>query len=483
VGTVRRFLEFLPAEKVSDVLAHFVSDVPRRRINTVVLPLLNSPKARDPLCEALRFLNPATLIELVNVVELEKINIFMRVPAQKLGRLIENIEPGRASALLMPLLKEPMALLEGTLLPVIIRARHPEHLAVIANHVDISVLLPFVRGVEEMQIVSLLDSLCEEDFRPEGTVIRLLNLLSDDIDFLEKHLVPLVQRGDAQKIAVLLQGMRAEQFTGVLRAVSSEKLLLLLQNLNCSLVVRLCNGPLEELVPVLAGYAGTAMKKSNAIAAVSGHVGDQVEAGFAGVDSLVVRGKLLRGVQRDDRSKVGDFSRGLVSKLVLGQPVLAKEVSRCSEPFPYEVGDKVQIWSKSRLRWRDAIVQGLQWSSGPPFLASVYALLLDGSRNRIQSQEVQRRLRPAAHGIPSFTVGDSVRLWGCNCVREMKYGWIYGVVVDKVGQTEQLHDGTSIEEGSVWVGFGNGHIRLLGSSDFGRLLRHAPTEPIPRLIS
>jgi len=331
-------------------------------------------------------------------------------------------------------------------------------------------------GVEEMQLTAVCDSLRDEDLLPDGTAIRLLNIMSDDIAFVEGHLVPLLQLADAEKIVILLQGMRAEQFVKFLRTVSPQKILRLLDHTNADLVVCLCNGPLEELIPALADKAGSAMKSST-VALVSEHVGNKLAAGLAVID----RGKAQRGVASADAYQFGDFSRGIAEKL---KEMRCRSHSRSppetDEPFPYEAGDKVQVWCRGRSVWLDGTVQEVIRASC--FSASVRVQTVKAGVKHIRPEDVEKQLRRDAHGMPTFKVGHAVRIW---CRSERKWR---GGVVSEVCETTRIHEGINIEEGCVWAHLATRtelirrQAKLIRPSELGRLLRHAPW-PAPAVLA
>jgi len=119
---------------------------------------------------------------------------------------------------------------------------------------------------------------------------------------------------------VLLRGVRAKQLLGVLHEVDVDGVLLLMEHANVELVVKLCNGPLEDVVTRFAGSLALVLRHDAAAKAV-GQVTDslnsglQAAAGFVqDVRDTVDRGKTSRGSQAERPYVFGDFTRGLLAQ-------------------------------------------------------------------------------------------------------------------------------------------------------------------------
>merc|ERR1712151_1417077 len=93
---------------------------------------------------------------------------------------------------------------------------------------------------------------------------------------------------------------------GVLRSVDVTGLICLLNNTNPHLVVRLCNGPLEPLVAVIAPHVANPMRHK-IVAKTIGPMSDKMEASLEAADraGMSIHCKLLPSTECNRTSKHG----------------------------------------------------------------------------------------------------------------------------------------------------------------------------------
>jgi hypothetical protein len=468
VDALNELFQTVPEHVFCDFLAALLADVPYRRLVSTVPPLLNDPSCREALFRVMCAMDAGTVVQLINNVPVAKLALVMRASASKLERLVGAIEPRRAAVVLIPVLQAPHPLLEWTLLPLIARVRHPERIAALANQVEPSLLVALLQGADEMQLSTLVNSLCDADFLPEGAAIRLLQLVSNDRPFVD-YLVPLIQHGDAENIAILLHGVGTEQLLKVLHRVSAEGVLRLLDHVNPEIVVSLCNGPLEKIIPAMAKLAGKAMK-NRTVATVSERVTNRMANSITTVRRAADKGKMERGASSEDPDQSSDVCRGFVTRWT--------KKTKFMEPFAYTVGEQVQVWSRSRLEWLDGavleVIPSVCNRRRTQTFASVKVFTSKFKEKLIRSQDVHKLLRKVARERPSFIVDDTVRVWCGN-----RCEWVDGVV-DLVCEAPSVGNGVSIEKGAARVVHATGEM-YIQSGQFGFLLLHAPAMRHPKV--
>jgi len=337
VVAVRDFCTIVPDERLGAVLPCLLDRVSWSRCRELLAPLLNPPDVRATVARLTLLLDAHPIVEVVEAVHPQQLAIVLRAPCEAIVALVGAIDVGRITTVLIPVLREPTALLEGNVVPLITRVQHPELIAAIMNQVQPLIILWMIRGLDADQLVALVDALLPEDLEPDSTVTMLLRELADRPDIVQEKVLPLLRNSEPTNIVQLMRGVRAGQLLAVLQCVEVEGVVRLLENTNAELVVRLFDS-LEATVTSVAGGLAGAMRHTP-IATTVRHVTDALNDGLVAADKVVqdVRDKIYWGSEEQDlgthtgseepqRPNIVDFTRRLSEAIDRGKQALADAV-------------------------------------------------------------------------------------------------------------------------------------------------------------
>ncbi|CAE7161145.1 DHRS13, partial [Symbiodinium pilosum] len=215
---------------------------------------------------------------------------------------------------------ESEEILRDRLVPLLRMVDKPEQMAKIVDQADACVLITLLRGVRAEALAKVVNGFCEEDFKEQGQVIRLLQALNNDPDLAKDKIVPLMDKGEPGKIVRLVQGISAEKLLAVLGSTEADGVLRLLENTNADFAVRLFQLPVDSVIASMAGGFADVMADQK-IADLVKHSTDTLQAGLAQADGVLARGMQARGADPNTGYKFGDLTRGLLS---MGQESLEK---------------------------------------------------------------------------------------------------------------------------------------------------------------
>eukprot|EP00930_Biecheleria_cincta_P083925 TRINITY_DN73428_c0_g1_i1.p1 TRINITY_DN73428_c0_g1~~TRINITY_DN73428_c0_g1_i1.p1 ORF type:complete len:464 (-),score=65.27 TRINITY_DN73428_c0_g1_i1:251-1642(-) len=309
---IRSLSDELPSNTLNRVVSALFTEISYSQFDSVIVPLMSDCKLASKLAPLLALLEVDTIVEVASRTQVKNLEAVLGASSDALMSLISAVEPGKVACTIIPILQEPVTLLELTLVPLLEQVSQHERLAMVVNHADAQVLLWLLRGTEARQMADVLNELADEDFQPNGAVHLLLQELADDRFLVQDMILPLLRQSEPQKIARLVQGVEASKLLLVLRSVDIEGVIRLLEHTNADLVVRLFQGPLESVLARVAGGVAGVIQKP-VIASLVKESTDQLEEGLSKAEAFITRGQLARGAQRWEGYKLTDFTRGLIA--------------------------------------------------------------------------------------------------------------------------------------------------------------------------
>lgn len=310
---VDSFLRDAPEHIMSSAFPALLQHVRRKDMLKAVPFLLNNTDLHPALLATMTTLGTCCLSRLLVEVPKTKLAIVLRVPdPDKIVAVAMGVSSDRAGDVLVPVLQESESLLESVLVPVMCIAKEPRHIGMLANEVPVQVLLRLLRGLNAHDMVSVLDSMCCEDLGQEGNASVLLRSVADEPDLVDSKIVPLMQRGNGEKIAKMVHCVPPKKLLELLRRIELDDLLKLLEHTNIDLAIQVLNGPLEAAVSHCSSMVGLALNNPH-IATAAERMTDRVNADIARVQNFVAKGKQERGAFADDSYHFGDMTRGLLA--------------------------------------------------------------------------------------------------------------------------------------------------------------------------
>lgn len=314
VAALRQLLEVVPRATAQGIMHHLLNDLSRRQFFEVLPPLLNAEHLRGPLALILQLLEPQHAVVVINAVPVRKLAIVLAAPPEALAAVVTAVDLSRLETVLIPVLQESEALLQGTLVPLLQQVRRPAGLGDMMNRADLPVLLWILRGVDAPHLAAFLDALEPADFAEGSTLMAFLKLAAEDPDLVDEKVLPLLRQGDPENVVPFMRGVNLQQLVAVLNHVDAEGLLRLLANTNTELAVRMCNGPLEDVVKLCSVAWGFAEALRNPLAAHAiRHSSNALNLVAAGIEGSLHRGKEVRGANSQASYKLGDITRGLLA--------------------------------------------------------------------------------------------------------------------------------------------------------------------------
>merc|ERR1719498_2269024 len=106
---------------------------------------------------------------------------------------------------------ESALFLEESLLPILQRVEQPERLAAVINQAEAELLVWLLQGCQPLPLVGLVNACTCADFEADGAVTLLLHELADHRGLVKKKVIPLIEQSEPEKMAQLVQGVKAEQ--------------------------------------------------------------------------------------------------------------------------------------------------------------------------------------------------------------------------------------------------------------------------------
>lgn len=311
---VRKLCDELPADTLSEVLPRLLSDVDRERFFKVVIPLLSDARTACKLSKLLGCLQINTILQVVERTSAGKLKIVLGAQEDALTLLMSAVEPDNGVAVLSltTVLNEPDSLLQDTLVPLVNSVNHPERLGQLVSLVEADVLLWLLRGVGAQNLTAILNALSDEDIQPSGSAVVLLRELADNRGLVRDKVLPLLRQAEPQKTARLVQGVEASKLLKVIRSVDVDGLVILLDNTNPDLVVRLFAGSLDSAIAAVAGGAADVMRQP-AVASIVKDTTDHLQEGLSKAEHVLQRGQQARGAGEGGGYQFGDFTRGLIA--------------------------------------------------------------------------------------------------------------------------------------------------------------------------
>jgi hypothetical protein len=216
--------------------------------------------------------------------------------------------------MLVPVTRNPAAVLD-----MIASSQHPERAGAVVNYVDPEVLVWLLEGVAGSRIAEIMDAFEPHDFEANGTFITFLKQLEGERRLSLEKVAPFCTIVEPVVLAQLVQCVSADKLLEVLRRVGAEGVARLLTSTNVELIIRLWNGPLEDIVTECAGSLSNMQRNPTAAAAVKTTT-DSVNAGYTAVVKKGNRGKEFRGSRASTAYRLGDFSRGLMADFIDAMP-------------------------------------------------------------------------------------------------------------------------------------------------------------------
>mmetsp|Transcript_80946 Transcript_80946/g.147678 ORF Transcript_80946/g.147678 Transcript_80946/m.147678 type:complete len:496 (-) Transcript_80946:9-1496(-) len=327
------FLAVAPGNAVSSLFGKAIKGMSRQRLLEALPPLLNNRELHESMAKIFVILDAGCLLELLDAVPAEKLATLLKSDPIKLEAVVRAVDGNSDSikAVFVPVLQEPQALLEGTLVPLISRLHEPEYLGELVNYVPVRTLLWILRKVEAEKLVAILDAFGPEDFLPNGNMIVLLQKATDDPDLVESKVVPLLQEGCPEKLSPVVRRVAPESLLAILRRVEAADLIRLLEHTNTEIVVSLLNGPLEVAVLHTSSFLADQLRDPTAAAAVE-RITDGLGSGVAQVKEAINRGKIERGVDHQEAYRFGDFTRGVVADISdKTKPIISRQKEALAE--------------------------------------------------------------------------------------------------------------------------------------------------------
>lgn len=315
VDSIRQLLAVVPLKTVRGILRQLLNRISRQKFFDVLVPLLNSPELRAPMTIIIMSLEARHIVSVLNAVPLSKLAIVVGgAPPDAITAVISAVEPNRLDEALVPLLQEPETLLRDTLVPLL--RCNLQHLGSIVNKAETRMLLWLLRGVDSEHLISLVTVLEPSDVEVGSTLVEFLKIAANEPDLVDEKVLPLLNQADPTKLVPFLRGVKAEQLLAVLRCVDADGINRLLNNTNTELIVRLCNGPLDDVVRLCLVADGLAVALRNPFAAQTvKHASDVLNVVAKGVQGAMDRGKDVRGVTQNSPYEFGDVTRGFMGML------------------------------------------------------------------------------------------------------------------------------------------------------------------------
>lgn len=325
VHATRKFLKTAPPELVRELLPVLLHSVDRGTATEAMSTVINHVDGHTSMVSVLQKVHVGVAAEVMQEVPAEHLVITLSIPASALVAVVNTLRPERTADIVVEVLTEPTEVLLGGLVPLLSITQYPERAAMVANHVDLELLLCFLRAVPGKQLALFVDASAKEDFEEKGNITKLLRMVEDDPDFVLDKLVPLFARGDAPKMAMLLHSIEPCQLLKVLRRVEVEGVLCLLTNTHEELVIRIFKGPLQKAMSEIAGILARSMMKhphmATTISLSSGQMvkvintTNKAKQRLKGkIRSQVSKGKISRGAAPTNSFTFGDFTRGVFSR-------------------------------------------------------------------------------------------------------------------------------------------------------------------------
>eukprot|EP00929_Paragymnodinium_shiwhaense_P033793 TRINITY_DN18497_c0_g1_i3.p1 TRINITY_DN18497_c0_g1~~TRINITY_DN18497_c0_g1_i3.p1 ORF type:complete len:362 (+),score=51.46 TRINITY_DN18497_c0_g1_i3:558-1643(+) len=321
---------------------------------------------RETLSALLLVMDARCTVELIDAVPVEKLAVVLKAPADNVTAVLTNIRSHNFSQTLISLLQEPELVLAEKIVPLICAVSRPKHLALAVSHADLTPLLWVVRGARTQQLAIFIDAVQEEDYGPGGAVIAFIKAIRSEPDLVHEKILPVMNSGDAMKLATLIQGVWAKKLMDIMRRLSVEETLFLLENSRAEDLVNLCNGPLEGVIgwgasrfanamrapggAIVLGTAASSVKKVQGVLEKGREArsseGDAAEANASYrfgdfTRGLLESGRQARGAEAEDSYRFGDFSRGLLTAAGLrGSSQSSERGSADEQPGHAETGGK-----------------------------------------------------------------------------------------------------------------------------------------------
>lgn len=407
VEAMRKFLEVAPREVIEGLLPVLLHSVDRRTVAEGMSTVINASHCHKSLLTVLKEVDFEAVAEILKHIPPQNLRLALAIPAQALAAIVRTLDPARRLDIMVEVLTEPESVLEDGLVPLLQITRHPDWVAMVANHVDMDLLLCFVRAVRGRQLATFIDASWPEDFHEDGAVTTLMAMVQDDPEFVAQKLVPLFKNGDAVAMAMLVHAVEPRQLLDVLRRVEVEGVLCLLANTNEELVIRIMRGPLDHCMSEIAGVMATEMQKHPHLAAAIAWNSDQLvkminntkEAKRRIRDKMkVLKGKAIREAAAQDLLSLGDLSRGVPSRVEKKHEKDVRGVFSETD----DIG--------RRNSWRRVIEQRRATADGRYGGDSVRQVL-SGDGRRPGGGESVRKIFSGRSELSGTSDGGSVRAW------------------------------------------------------------------------
>jgi hypothetical protein len=293
-----------------------LANLDRDKINGVLAPLLNAPELHSTLVAMLTKIDTCVLAEVLNGVSLKNFLTLFRAPCDSLIALVSAVDKPRISAMLVPVNRNPSAVVD-----LVAAAQNPDRTGAVVNHVNPEVLVWLLEGVPGYRIAAILELFEPRDLEPQGSFIAFLQNLEGERRLSMEKVAPFCCLVEPEVLVQLVQGVSADKLLEVLRRVGAEGVARLLSSTNVELIIRLWNGPLEDVVTLAAGGLSNMQRNPTAAVAVK-KTTDSMNAAYTAALKTGDRGKRLRGGRTKSMYRLTDFGRGLFADCVDATPKL-----------------------------------------------------------------------------------------------------------------------------------------------------------------
>jgi len=212
--------------------------------------------------------------------------------------------------MLVPVSSNPSAVLD-----LVAASHHPERSGAVVNHVNPEVLVWLLEEVAGSRIAAIMDAFEPHDFEAQGSFILFMRDLEGERRLSREKVGPFCNLVEPEVLAQLVQGVSAEKLLEVLRRVGAEGVARLLRSTNIELIIRLWNGPLEDVVTNNAGTLSSMQRNPTTAAAVKTTT-DSLNAGYTAMLRKGALGKRLRGSRTASACRLSDYSRGFFADVI-----------------------------------------------------------------------------------------------------------------------------------------------------------------------
>lgn len=308
VGPLKSFCDACPAQCLGTVLPELLSGLRVDAIESVLAPLVNLPHLHGALVAMMTQVDATIIIEILNGSSFERLEILLCAQPIKLTQLVTAVDEDRVHAMLLPLQSVPAAVRD-----MVDALENPERAGAVVNYVDPLVLVWLLQCATGSAIANLMNAFLPHDFEASGCIVYFLQKLEGERRLSQEFVAIFVQLVPPAVVAELVQRVSAEKLLEALRRVGPEGIARILANTNVDFVIRLWNGPLEGAVTFMAGTLSEIERNRIAAKALK-KATDGMDYGLVRMESHVRRGKLQRRGRQHTQYRVGDFSRGFLSK-------------------------------------------------------------------------------------------------------------------------------------------------------------------------